>query len=147
MASSHLVSVVDVGVGQSSRHELVQHDAEGVHVRLEAVGILVLQPDHLWSLRETTSINTTTLCSNENMLKDRWQATTTDHPQYRSRQLFKLVGATPAGLDCSQTKVTDLHCQILVEENIWRRRGQGHTLFFYSLLKGSFFLKCGCMRY
>lgn len=43
----------------------------------------------------------------------------TDHPQYRARQLLKLVGATPAGLDCGQTKVTDLNCQILVEENIW----------------------------
>lgn len=27
--------------------------------------------------------------------------------------------AAPAGLDRSQTKVTDLHCQILMEENIW----------------------------
>lgn len=43
----------------------------------------------------------------------------TDHPQYGARQLFKLVRATPTGLDCSQTKITDLHRQILVEENIW----------------------------
>lgn len=43
----------------------------------------------------------------------------TDHPQYGARQLLKLVGATPARLDRGQTKVTDLHRQILMEENIW----------------------------
>ena len=51
----------------------------------------------------------------------------TDHPQYGARQLLKLVGTTPAGLDCSQTKVPNLHRQVLVEENIWRRGGQGNT--------------------
>lgn len=54
---------------------------------------------------------------------------TTDHPQYRTRQLFKLMGATPAGLHCGQTKVPNFYCQILVEEDIWGRRGcQGNTL-------------------
>lgn len=43
----------------------------------------------------------------------------TDHPQYRARQLFKLMGATPAGLHCGQTKVPNFYCQILVEEDIW----------------------------
>lgn len=42
----------------------------------------------------------------------------TNHPQYGARQLFKLVRAAPAGLHCSQAKVTNLHRQILVEENI-----------------------------
>jgi len=61
---------------------------------------------------------------------------TTDHPQNGARQLFKLVGAAPAGLDCSETEVTDLHRQILVEENIWGR-GQGNTPPFsnFELLK------------
>lgn len=58
----------------------------------------------------------------------------TDHPQYRARQLFKLVGATPAGLDCGQTKVPNLHCQILVEENIWVEMKSRKHFFFYLLL-------------
>lgn len=32
----HLVAVVDVGVRELPRHELIQHDAVGVDVRLEA---------------------------------------------------------------------------------------------------------------
>ena len=63
-----------------------------------------------------------------------WQRVT-DHPQDRARQLFELVGAAPAGLHRSQAEVTDLHRQILVEENIWgeevvretRVRILGHT--------------------
>lgn len=30
--SSNLISVVDVGVGQGSRHELIQHNAESVDI-------------------------------------------------------------------------------------------------------------------
>lgn len=49
---THLVTVVDVGVGELPRHELVQDDAVGVDVGLEAERVVVLHPDHLWGLRD-----------------------------------------------------------------------------------------------
>lgn len=49
---SYLVSVVDVGIGQRSWHKLIQHNAESIDIWLEAVWILVLQPDNLWCLKK-----------------------------------------------------------------------------------------------
>lgn len=54
---------------------------------------------------------------------------TTDHPQYRARQLFKLMRATPAGLHSGQSKVPNFYCQILVEEDIWGGGAVKETLF------------------
>lgn len=48
---THLVAVVDVGVRELPRHELIQHDAVGVDVGLEAERVIILHPDHLWGLR------------------------------------------------------------------------------------------------
>lgn len=51
-AAHHLVSVVDVAVRQSPRHQLKQDHSISVHIRLERVGVAVLHSDHLGSLRK-----------------------------------------------------------------------------------------------
>lgn len=49
---SHLVAVVDIGVRQRAGHELKQHHAVAVHVRLEGIRVRILHADHLRSLDE-----------------------------------------------------------------------------------------------
>ena len=58
--SPDLVLVVDVRIGQLSRHQLKQHDAKGVDVRLERVWVVLLHADHLWGLNTHTHTHTHT---------------------------------------------------------------------------------------
>lgn len=56
---THLITVVDVGVRELPRHELVQHNAVGVDVGLEAEWVVILHPDHLWGLQRQSAFVTT----------------------------------------------------------------------------------------
>lgn len=49
---AHLVTAANVAVRQRAGHELVEHHPIGIDVRLEAVGVRVLHPDHLSRLQE-----------------------------------------------------------------------------------------------
>lgn len=48
---TYLITVVDVGVRKLPCHELIQDNAIGVDVRLEAERVIVLHSDHLWGLQ------------------------------------------------------------------------------------------------
>lgn len=84
-----LVLVVDVAVGQLAGDQLEHHDAKGVHVRLERVGIGIL---HSYYFRR--------------------------HPKNRSRWLIELLTTTPSDLDSGETEIADLDRQVLVKEYV-----------------------------
>lgn len=54
----------------------------------------------------------------------------TYHPQDWAWELLKLVWSTPAWLHCSQTEITDLNRQILMQENILRQEVKVHPYKF-----------------
>lgn len=48
---TYLIAVIDVGVRKLPCHELVEHNAVGVDIRLEAERVVILHSDHLGGLQ------------------------------------------------------------------------------------------------
>lgn len=48
---TYLVAVIDVGVRKLPCHELIEHNAVGVDIRLEAEWVIILHSDHLGGLQ------------------------------------------------------------------------------------------------
>lgn len=87
----YLILVADMAVGQRLRQQFVHHDPKGVHIGLKGVRVQFLHPYHLRG-----------------------------HPQNAASRLVGLFLARPPRLRSGQTEISDLHRQILVQEDVVR---------------------------